>query len=149
MRACAAILLLAGLSAGLAVGAPKPAAKQAPGKTAPAVVRKVIVTYFHGNARCVTCRKIEAWTEQAVLGAYLKDIQAKRLEWRVINVDEKPNQHYLKDYKLYTKSVIVSDVAKGKETRWKNLDKVWNLVGDEAKFKDYIRAEVAAHLKGK
>lgn len=148
MRASAAIIL-AGLSAGLAVSAPAPAAGPAPGKPASAVVRKVVVTYFHGNVRCATCRRIEAWTEQAVIGSFLKDIQARRLEWRVINVDEKPNRRYLKDYKLYTKSVIVSDVVKGRETRWKNLDRIWNLVDDEAKFKDYIRGEVASYLKAK
>jgi hypothetical protein len=148
-----AVVLAAGLVAGLAWAAPKtPAPKPASpaaGKPAAVAARKVVVTYFHGNVRCATCRRIEAWTEQAVLGSFLKDIQAKRVEWRVINVDETPNQHYLKDYRLYTKSVIVSDVVKGKEARWKNLDRIWNLVDDEAKFKEYIRAEVAAYLKAK
>src|SRR5450759_936094 len=34
--------------------------------TPPAHVRKAVATYFHGNIRCVTCRKIEAYAQEAV-----------------------------------------------------------------------------------
>jgi len=55
----------------------------------------------------------------------------------------------VKDYELYTKSVVLSETKNGKEVRWKNLDKVWTLLGDEAAFKKYVRDEVSAYLKSK
>jgi hypothetical protein len=129
--------------------APKPAARpKKVAKPAPDARRKVIATYFHGNVRCVSCRKIEAWTAETIRTGFRKDIQAGRLEWRVVNVDVKGNEHYAKEYQLYTKSVILSDVKGGKETRWKNLGLVWSYMGDEARFKSYVRDEVAAYLKG-
>ena len=34
--------------------------------TVAAVEDRVVVYYFHGTSRCVTCRTIEAYTEEAV-----------------------------------------------------------------------------------
>ena len=49
--------------------------------------------------------------------------------------DEEGNYHFVKDYGLYTKSVIISEEIDGKEIRWKNLPKVWEYIGSEDKFK--------------
>lgn len=123
-------------------------AKETPSNPAPKAQRKVVAYYFHGNYRCVSCKRIEAWTSETLKKDFTKDIAAGRLEWRVVNVDVKGNEHYMKDYKLYTKSVVLSDTKNGKETRYKNLDKVWNLLGNEAAFRKYVRDEVSAYLKG-
>jgi hypothetical protein len=93
----------------------------------PVTDHKLVVYYFHGNQRCSNCLKIEAYTKEAI--------------------DSNANKHYRDDYQLYTKSVILSDLHNGKEVRWKNLDKVWEYLGDKAAFKNYIREEVAAYLK--
>jgi hypothetical protein len=69
------------------------------------------------------------------------------MEWRPVNTDEPGNEHYRDDYSLYTKSVVVSDLQDNEEIRWKNLDQVWQLLGNEAEFKDYIREEVEAWLE--
>lgn len=71
------------------------------------------------------------------------------IEFKSINVDLPANSHYVKDYKLYTKSVIVSDMVQGKEQRWKNLQKVWELLHSEKEFKAYVKRETAAYLQGK
>jgi hypothetical protein len=52
----------------------------------------------------------------------------------------------VKDYQLYTKSVVLSDLAAGKELRWKNLPKVWELLNDEAGFVEYVQTETHAYL---
>jgi hypothetical protein len=64
-------------------------------------------------------------------------------------VEDKGNEHFAEDYKLYTKSVIVSTQKDGKESSWKNLDQIWTLVGDQTKYMEYIRKEVKACLAGK
>lgn len=118
-------------------------------KPAPKAQRKVIAYYFHGNYRCVSCRTIEAWTNKAIQDNFAADLKTGRLEWRVVNVETAGNEHFMKDYKLFTKSVVLSDMRNGKEANWKNLDKVWTLLRDETAFKNYVRDTVKASLKAK
>ncbi|MCB4756667.1 MAG: nitrophenyl compound nitroreductase subunit ArsF family protein [Elusimicrobia bacterium] len=110
--------------------------------------RKIIVYYFHGKFRCLSCRKIEATTEESVKSFFADDLIKGKVEYRVVNVEEKGNEHFVQDYQLYTKSVVVVDTLKGKEIRWKNLAKVWPLLSDEGAFKTYIRDEVRFYQKG-
>jgi len=110
---------------------------------------KLIVYYFHGTYRCPSCTTIEQYTRETVAETFFKEVQSGRMEFRAINVEEPDNQHLIKDYKLYTKSVIVSEVVDGKEQRWKNLPKVWELLQSERTFKEYVQQEIAAYLKGK
>lgn len=109
---------------------------------------KVIAYYFHGTARCPSCMKIEAYTKETIQRDFAQAIKDGRLEWRVINVDEPGNEHFTKDYQLYTKSVIIAEVKDGRQIRWKNLEKVWELLHGRQAFGDYIRAEISAYLKG-
>jgi hypothetical protein len=109
----------------------------------------VVVYYFHGNQRCPTCFKLEKYSNEAVQSAFADALKNGKIVWKVINVEEKGNEHYAEDYKLYTKSVIVSVVKNGEEINWKNLDKIWELVPDETKFKEYITKEVRACFEGK
>ena len=66
----------------------------------------------------------------------------------MINIDDDANKHYIKDYELYTKSVILSHVKDGKEIGWKNLDKVWTLLGSKEGFVDYVQTETRAFMSG-
>jgi len=102
---------------------------------------KVIMYYFHGNIRCSNCHKIETYTKEA----YSK-IKSKNLELRIVNIDKPQNQHFVKDYGLYTKSVVLSKVSNGKQVKWQNLDKIWVLLGDKEKFENYITKEVKSYL---
>jgi hypothetical protein len=110
--------------------------------------KKLVVYYFHTTFRCQSCNMIEKFTKEAIETGFASELKSGRIEMKVINVEEKGNEHFAEDYKLYTKSVIVSDVKDGKEITWKNLDKVWTLLGDNIKFKDYIQTEVRTSLKG-
>jgi hypothetical protein len=121
----------------------------APPKPAASVdlqARKIVVTYFVTNTRCFSCYKIETLTESAVVNTFGGPLKEGRIEWRVVNTDEPQNAHFLKDYKLVTKSVIVSEVVGGREVRWKNCDKVWDLLDDPKTFETYIVREVKAYL---
>ena len=107
---------------------------------------QVIVYYFHGNNRCHTCRRIEQLTKQAVTESFSKELETGLVKMKIINVDEKENAHFSKDYQLFTRSVVVSDVAMGEEKQWKNLQKVWELVHNDEAFKAYICNEIKAYL---
>jgi len=110
---------------------------------------KIVVYYFHGNARCPTCFTLENFAKSVVETDFADAIKSGKLEWKTVNIEDKGNEHFGSDYKLYTKSVIVSTQKDGKELSWKNLDKIWTLVGDQKEYMDYIRNEVKACLAGK
>ena len=93
-----------------------------------------------------TCRRIEQLTREAVSKSFANEIGSGALQMKVINVEEPQNSHFSKDYKLFTRSVVVSDMVNEKEKQWKNLQKVWELVHDEKAFKEDIRSEIKDYL---
>ena len=125
-----------------------PAPEMTPKKDPQVSSHKVIVYYFHGTARCPSCRKIEAFSQEAVQSGFSQALKDGRLEWRVINVEEPGNEHFVQDYQLYTKSLVVVDMQDGRQTTWKNLERVWELLGDKGAFMKYVEEEVRAYLEG-
>jgi hypothetical protein len=67
----------------------------------------------------------------------------------VINLDGPGNRHYVQDYRLISKTVIVSDLAAGEEVRWENLQQVWTRQRDEREFETYVIDAVRRHLGSK
>ncbi len=107
---------------------------------------RVIAYYLHGDRRCATCIKLEAYSREAIEAGFVSDLEAGGLVWRVVNFEDEGNEHFVDDYELYTKAVILSRISDGKETGWKNLDKIWELVGDQEKFTEYVQSETEAFL---
>jgi len=110
---------------------------------------RIVVYYFHTTYRCPTCHKIENYTKEAVETGFAQELREGRLEFRVLNIEEPANAHFIKDYKLHTKSVVVVDIKENKQVRWKNLQKVWEYVGNKPEFFQYIQDEVSLYLQGK
>jgi hypothetical protein len=124
-------------------------AKADTGKAPVTKGRKIVVYYFHGNMRCHTCYNLENLAKSEVESDFASAIKKGKLEWQTVNVETAGNEHFSNDYKLYTKSVIVSTIVDGKEVSWKNLDQIWQLVHEEDKYRAYIKNEVKACLDGK
>ena len=108
----------------------------------------LVATYFHNTFRCPTCHQIEEQSAEAIRDNFASELKNGTLVWRVINVDDPENQHYTKDYKLYTKHLIISEVKDGKEVRWKDLQNVWMLVHNQEKFEQYVVSEIKDWMKG-
>ena len=104
---------------------------------------KVIAYYFHTTARCMTCRNIEAFTVQAITAQFGGALEKGNLVWRVLNVEEPTNAHFVQDYQLSTKSVVIVEMKDGVQMRWKNLDRVWDEIGTPDQFQKYIQKELA------
>jgi hypothetical protein len=113
----------------------------------PADGTRVLVTYFHTTFRCPTCTKLEQYSREAVEMDFAKEIAEGRVAFRSLNVEEPANEHYAQDYKLYTKSLVVSLNRDGKEIRWKNLPDIWKHVRNPERFEQYVREEVQAFLQ--
>lgn len=109
---------------------------------------KVVVYYFHGNVRCSNCWNFERYSDEIIHKAFAQELKTGRLEWRVTNVDETVNKHFIEDYRLITRSVIVAKMQDGRQVEWKNLPRIWELVRDKPAFMNYIQTEVTLYLGG-
>lgn len=107
----------------------------------------VAIYYFHGDFRCANCRNIEQYTKEAVEKYFRKYLDDGTVVFKVINVETKGNEHFTNDYKLYTKSVVLSLVKNGKEAKFDNLVKVWEYLRDREAFHQYIKDEVEKYIK--
>jgi len=110
----------------------------------PAAKDIIYASYFHGDRRCPTCMKLEAYSSEAIRSGFEKEVKDSLLVFRTVNWDREENAHYLDDYKLYTKALILSRVRGGKEVAWVNLDSIWQLVGDKDKFLKYVQTHSRA-----
>ena len=108
---------------------------------------RVIIYYFHGNVRCVTCRAIEQQTIDAIRSKYPDQLHDGSLELKTVNVEDPGNRHFVQDYKLVTRSVVLSRIVDGKETSWKNLERVWELVREKDEFRTYIQQGTQAFME--
>ncbi len=109
---------------------------------------KVVVYYFHGNTRCFTCRAIENFSRAAIENGFPNELQKGRLEFRTVNVEESASEHFVKDYQLVTRSLVLVRFSEGKQEKWKNLDRVWELVRDNDLFSRYVQTETKQFLGG-
>lgn len=108
---------------------------------------KVTAYYFHGSFRCPTCFNMENYAKEAFETSFKDALVSGVFEFKVVNVEDKGNEHFTNDYQLYTKSLILSLLKDGKEVKSKNLVKIWDYARDKQKFIDYVTGETKAFLE--
>jgi hypothetical protein len=107
---------------------------------------KIIAYYFHGTVRCMTCRKIESLSHEVVASDFAEQLKNGQVEWQVVNVELPENQHFIRDYQLVTKSLVLVKYDNGKPAGYKNLQNIWRLVGNEQAFRNYVKGELQAAI---
>jgi hypothetical protein len=108
---------------------------------------KIIAYYFHVNVRCTTCRTIEAYSKEVIYQRFAKEIASGRMEWRLVNVQTPENRHFVQDYQLFTKSLVLVLHKGGQQKEYKVLNDTWELVGDKAAMQGYVEKEVRNYLR--
>lgn len=108
----------------------------------------LVAIYFHGNTRCPTCRSIEAQAHDAIAGGFSDELADSRLVWQVVNYETPADAHYVDEYQIVAPIVVLSQRRAGRETDWRSLDRVWELVGDPPAFTEYVEQEVKDMLAG-
>lgn len=109
---------------------------------------KVIAYYFHTTVRCPTCRSIETFSKEAVEKGFAAELKNGAVEWRPVNVQLPQNRHFVRQYRLFTRSLVLVKVRDGKHVEWRNLEKVWELVGKKTNFLAYVQSNVRDYLEG-
>lgn len=105
------------------------------------------VYYFDQGKDCETCVQIPAYTQAVLQRRFGQEMATGRISWHAVDTDDPANEHYLNDYQLYAKSIVLSLERDGAQVKWKNLDRVWELVYDRAGFERYMEDEIAAALE--
>ena len=74
-------------------------------------------------------------------------MEAGRLEWRLVNVQLPENRHFIKDYELFTKSLVLVLIKDGQQKEYKVLNDTWELVGTQELMQEYVEKEVRSYLR--
>jgi len=90
--------------------------------------------YFHAPHRCPTCRKIESFSHSALT----PEIESGELAWQVADYTADVNDSLVKQFKVFTATVVLVEVQEGNIVRWKNLEEVWNHTSNQADFTAFI-----------
>lgn len=113
-----------------------------PATLMPTETKALIVYYFHGNQRCFTCKKIEELAQKAISEKYAEALSDGRVIFKSVNLEESVNEHYINDFQLTTRSMVMQ-----KNGKYEKLDAVWTLVHEPEKFTAYIQNGAAEMLK--
>ncbi|MDQ1266823.1 MAG: hypothetical protein QG635_1976 [Bacteroidota bacterium] len=105
------------------------------------------VIYFHATVRCSMCLTIEDFINKSILANFDKELKSGLLSVHSIDFLQEENSHYQDDYNFDTQTLVISKKVNGKETKWKSLDKIWDLAGNYNKFESYIVKEIKKMLK--
>lgn len=126
--------------------APEPVAVATKAEDPPLTPDRVTAYYFHGNYRCAACMKLEGYSREAIEKGFPAELKDGRLSFEAVNVEELWNRHFIRDYDLVAKSVVIALKSGDREVRFKNLKDVWKFLGSREKFLAYVQAETKAFL---
>ncbi|TFH41837.1 MAG: hypothetical protein E4G96_04715 [Chrysiogenales bacterium] len=108
---------------------------------------RTIVYYFHTTARDATCRNIQLLTSHTLNYFYRDRLASGKLVWKVVNMEDPWNKHFVDDFRLRKKSVVIVTPAVNRRIQWKVLDNAENLINDRRRFMEYIENEVSSFLR--
>jgi len=108
---------------------------------------KIIAYYFHGNYRCASCTKMEKYSRDAITMYFDKEIKQGVISFKTVNTDLSENKHFLQDYQLYTKSLVLIAIKNNKILKWKNLGKIWQHLNNKNDFYKYVQTETRKFLE--
>ena len=106
----------------------------------------VIVYYFHNLVRCQTCLAMEAEAATVVRDDYPDELESGVVAWRVLCIQNPENEPLVRKYGLDGPALILSEWADGKERRWRDLDRIWELIDTPDAYRKYVRSAIASRL---
>ncbi|MHC4564053.1 MAG: nitrophenyl compound nitroreductase subunit ArsF family protein [Planctomycetota bacterium] len=107
---------------------------------------KVVVYYMHTTFRCLTCNRIESYTDSLIKSDFAAQLGDGRLEWKAVNFQE--NEAMAKRYGVGASCVVVVKRRDGREVGFKRLDEVWAKAGDPGEFTRYVSDAIRESLEG-
>jgi len=121
--------------------APRPVKAPASSANSRGAEKTAVVYYFYTNTRCSSCKTIEIYSKEAVEKNFASDYKGWKVVFKGLNIEEEPYKHFVQDYWLNSKSVVVQKFSGDKPLKWGKLEKVWQLLGDKEAFISYVVEE--------
>jgi len=150
VAASVAVLVAKEINRNGAAGKPEGAAPSAAGGAGDKVMRiekdGVVAFYVHRNARCDACERMERFSREAITGGFGGELKSGRLQFVVVNIDVRGNEHFVKELNIPSNGVFLAEYKEGRALRPKYLDKVWDFQNDRERFVQYVQGELAAFL---
>jgi len=107
---------------------------------------KLTVYYFHTEYRCWSCNQFETLTKEVIEESFKHQLENGIIEFKSVNIETDAHKHFVEDYRLVTKSVVLALSDKDGQVEWKNMDKIWTLVRNTEKFKSYMKEGVTSYM---
>jgi thiol-disulfide isomerase/thioredoxin len=108
---------------------------------------RVVVMYFHRTNPCPTCRKMSAYTEEAVKNGFAEQIKSGKVEYHYVDFQDENNADLVKGYNVARPTLIVAQVVGNKVKEHKNLTEMWDKVDDKDEFVKYVQENVKGYAK--
>lgn len=96
------------------------------------------VYFFYNDIYCSTCEKLENYALNAVQENYADELTSGIMQWRTLDMRTPENKHFVEDFGLYSKSIVLLEFNDTAIARYKNLEDIWELVGDQEDYESYI-----------
>jgi len=109
----------------------------------------VIVYYFHRTFRCPTCLAIEANAAHTIDDNFWQQLSEGNLKWIPFNLDDSGGEKLGKQFDVSGSTLVVAKMQNGKVIKYKKLDKVWQLIGNNKAFSEYVKSEIKEYLNDK
>ena len=106
----------------------------------------IIAYYFHRTMRCPGCLEIEANAQRVIENSFAAQITDEKLMWIPFNLDDPGGEEFEKQFDISTSTLVIAKMQDGEVTEFKKLEKVWQFVGDEQAFTEYVKGEVDGYL---
>ncbi|MFH1616387.1 MAG: nitrophenyl compound nitroreductase subunit ArsF family protein, partial [Planctomycetota bacterium] len=94
----------------------------------------VIAYYFHRTMRCPTCLAIEANVARVIEENFPQQIANGGLIWIPFNLDDPGGKDFEKEFDVSVSTLVLSKMEDSNNSKYKKLEKVWDLIGVPVKF---------------
>ncbi len=108
----------------------------------------IAVIFFHGYARCEACTSIESLTRETLQSHFQSELDSDTIQFFKINLDVSANAHYVTDFNLSTRPVVLAKYSDGNLVTWQVLDDVWYLYKDPQAFTAFMSEQIKQFIDG-
>jgi len=100
----------------------------------------LIAYYFHSDKRCTTCLTIEEYAHDAIQNRFSNQMASGEIVFEKVNLDDPENKHYIPDFELKSRTLVITRLQDQKPVKWRDLNQVWQLVRDKEAFFEYVQS---------
>jgi hypothetical protein len=103
----------------------------------------VMVYVSHFGISCQVCENMKMLTQQTMKRYFSVYIDAKKLKYQTINMDDPGQASLVNFFNLYSNAVVFSHEKNGKIVDHKIIkDRIWMLSDSDSEFTEMIREEL-------